>query len=753
MKRSHFAPAFALMLVAGCAHAQDGWKPAHSTIETRWAKDVSPTNALPDYPRPQLVRDQWQNLNGVWEYQPGAEGDALPVGKTLSQKILVPYAVESALSGVMEHHDRLWYRRTFTTPASWKGKELILHFDAVDYEAEIFVNGKSVGVHKGGYEAFDYDVTSFLQGDGPQELIVRVFDPTEAGGQPRGKQTTNPGGIMYTPTTGIWQTVWLEPVAKTSIANLKIVPDVDASSVHLTVNTTDTAPGVKAVVTIKSGKSTVKTVTIDADKEQTIAISKPKLWSPDSPFLYDLDVKLVQGGATTDQVGSYFGMRKISLGLDKGVQKMLLNNKFVFEIGPLDQGFWPESLYTPPTEEAMKADISTMKQLGFNMVRKHIKVEPARWYYWTDKMGLLVWQDMPSPNSYIGNAPPTDHAAFEKQINHVITTHWNSPSIIMWVIFNESQARYDTARLVGMAKTLDPSRLVNRDSGAGYETDGDTAVGDVDDVHSYPPPGVSGPSATQALACGEYGGIGFLVKGHRWKTTDGWGYTTVPDPKELEDTYGEYANMLKGFRDKNGLSAAVYTQITDVEIESNGLMTYDRILKCDPKQIALANHFEYPVPVYKEIVPTSEKSAQTWKYTTDQPAAEWSAKAFNDADWKQGPGGFGHSVASGNPLGTPWETSDIWLRRTFTLPKLSADDLKQLLIRDCHDEDIEVFINGVPAYSHDGYIGNYENRPISAQAIAALVLNGENTLAVHCKQTTGGQFIDVGLTQRVPGKK
>ncbi len=742
--------ASAVALLAPAPASAQEWSRKHAPIETRWARDVSPTNALPDYPRPQMVRTQWLNLNGLWEFQPGAEGDSAPVGRLLKGKILVPYAVETASSGVMEHHDRLWYRRTFTIPPAWKGKRLLLHFDAVDYEAEVFVNGTRVGVHRGGYEGFAYDVAPFLKGSGPQELVVRVFDPTEKGGQPRGKQTTNPGGIMYTPTSGIWQTVWLEPVAKAAIDSLKIVPDVDRKAVRLTVN----APsGTEAVVTVRAGRTLVKTVTLAANRETAIPLANPKLWSPASPFLYDLDVKLTGGGKVTDEVGSYFGMRKISLGKVGGVTKMLLNDEFVFQIGPLDQGYWPESGLTPPTEAALKNDVQTMKDMGFNMVRKHIKVEPARWYYWTDRLGLMVWQDMPSPNSYIDNPPPIDVPAFDKQVENVVATHGNAPSIVMWVVFNEQQARHDTARLVAKVKALDPSRLVNRDSGGGYDADGrEGEVGDVDDVHSYPPPAAPRPSATQALACGEYGGLGFIIKGHTWKK-DGWGYALTSSPEELQDTYGEFAMMLKTFRDRDGLSAAVYTQIADVEIESNGLMTYDRILKVDPKRIALANAFRYPVPVIETVVPTSETSAQTWSYTFDAPGEGWSGKAFDASPWKRGPGGFGRSVAAGNPLGTPWSTSDIWLRRSFTLPSLTSEALAQLQIRDCHDEDVEVYINGVLAYKAGGYIGNYENRPLSAEARAALVPGGENTLAVHCRQTAGGQFVDVGLVRRVPTKE
>ena len=354
--------------------AAKAWESKQAPLMTKWAKLVDPKNPLPDYPRPQMVRTDWQNLNGIWQYQPGAEGDAVPSGQKLASEILVPYPVESALSGVMEHHDRLWYRRSFNVPIAWQGKRVRLNFGAVDFESEVYINGKSVGTHRGGYLPFSYDVTPFLAKTGAQELIVRVLDDTDNAGEPRGKQSIHPGGIMYTPTTGIWQTVWLEPVSNTAIKDLKIVPDVDAQQVHITVQTTSTEPSAKVVVTILASGAVVKTLTGKPGTVLTLPVAHPKLWSPDSPFLYDLNVKLMSGKSTTDQVSSYFGMRKISVGLDHGIRKMLLNNKFVFEIGPLDQGFWPDGIYTQPTEGALKADIQSMKSFGFNMVRKHIKV-------------------------------------------------------------------------------------------------------------------------------------------------------------------------------------------------------------------------------------------------------------------------------------------------------------------------------------------------------------------------------------------
>ena len=731
------------------------WTPKKAPISTKWATLVNPRNPLPEYPRPQLARPEWQSLNGIWEYQPGNQGDATPVGQKLTSEICVPFPVESALSGVMEHHDRLWYRRSFTVPPKWKGKQLMLHFGAVDYEAQVFVNGQSVATHTGGYVPFSINVTPYLKGTGPQELIVRVFDPTEAGGQPRGKQTTKPGGIMYTPTTGIWQTVWIEPVAATAIQSVHMVPDVDAKTIRITPTVSGAGAQTMVSVKILDGTKAVKTVSIKPNVETAVPVANPKLWSPSNPFLYNVSLNVMNGKTTTDTVSSYFGMRKISVGMSGGVPKLLLNNNFVFQMGPLDQGFWPEGLYTAPTDEALRYDIEMEKRFGFNMVRKHIKVEPARWYYWADKLGILVWQDMPSPNSYIGNPPPIDKPAFEKEVRDVIPTLWNSPAIIMWVIFNEGQARHDTAKLVGLAKSLDPSRLTNRDSGAGYERDDEGGtVSDVDDVHSYPPPAVSGPSPNQALVCGEYGGIGFILPEHSLKPKDNWGYTEVKTPKDLEELYGEFTNILKRLQTNNGLSAAVYTEITDVEIESNGLMTYDRVIKCDPSEIALANRFQYPSPSYVEIIPTSETTPQTWKYTFDNPGDNWTRADYSDAAWQTGTGGFGGGNPPGNPrIGVSWTTSDIWLRRTFNLGNLTPEQVSQMVVKDYHDEDIDVYINGVLAYHADGFTGNFEYKPLTAEGKAALKPNAVNTMAVHVKQTGGGQYVDVGLTQRIPAKR
>jgi hypothetical protein len=570
-------------LAGGIAAAQ-AWAPKQAPIMTKWAATVNPASPWAEYPRPQFVRKDWLNLNGIWQYQPGVDNDTVPVGKTLSSQILVPYPVESALSGVMESHRNIWYRRTFTVPTGWNSKNILLNFGAVDFEAEVYVNGVSLGIHRGGYLPFSFDITPYLTKSGPQELIVRVYNPVDDAGEPRGKQTNYPGGIMFTPSTGIWQTVWLEPVSQTSISDLKIVPDIDKSRVNITVKTTNQVPGTRAVVSVYSGETVVKTVTGEPGKALTIPIAGEKLWSPDSPFLYDVEVKLVQNGAAVDNVSSYFGMRKISIGVDKGIKKMFLNNKFLFEIGPLDQGFWPESLYTPPSDAAMKADIQAMKSLGFNMVRKHLKVEPDRWYYYTDHLGLLVWQDMPSADSYINQGrtvPIIDRPEYESELRDMVISHENVPSIIMWDTFNEGQGQYDTPRLVALIKQLDPTRLVNQASGWSY-----FGAGDVVDVHHYPEPVCPAPSADQALVCGEYGGIGLRVDGHIWQRSD----INITAPDALIDQYVKYAQTIVQLRDNNGLSAAVYTEITDTEFELVGLLTYDRLMKCDPAGIAKANN-------------------------------------------------------------------------------------------------------------------------------------------------------------------
>ncbi|MES2730160.1 MAG: sugar-binding domain-containing protein [Bacteroidota bacterium] len=738
MQLKKFVTVVAFAVLPSLLFAQQ-WQPKKAVLMTKYAKDVKPESVLPEYPRPQMAREKWLNLNGLWQFQPSTGNDqALPKGK-LSRTILVPFPVESALSGVMEHHDRIWYRRNFAIPASWKGERILLHFGAVDYESEVFVNGKSLGVHKGGYDPFSFDITPFIQGAGAQELTVRVFDPTDAAGLPRGKQTLKPQGIMYTSVTGIWQTVWLEPVPKTNISQIKIVPDIDQSVVKLTVNTDAQAANATVVIQVKDGSKVVKIASGKPNTEISVPVANAKLWSPDSPFLYDLDISLKQNNKSVDAVSSYFGMRKISMGDEDGYKKVFLNNKFLFQLGPLDQGFWPDGGYTAPTDEALKYDLEMIKKFGFNMVRKHIKVEPYRWYYWADKLGLLVWQDMPSANSYTEHTPPVDTAAYSSELTRMVKALWNSPCIVTWVVFNEGQGQHNTAGLVKKVQQLDPSRLINQASGGEH-----FGVGDFLDVHSYPPPAVPN-SDKQILACGEFGGIGYIIPDHIWAS--GPTYVMINNDTEYNNLYDQFANDLAVYRTNKGLSAAVYTEITDVEVELNGLLTYDRaVIKGSLEKIKASNLKAINSKLYlTDVLSSSQVAAKTWKYTFEKPDTTWYTGKFNDMVWKAGKGGFGTSFTPGSSVNTTWDTKNIWIRQEFTLGDLKGINRDDLVLYMHHDETCEVYINGVKASIRNDITSGYVITPMSAESKQALVANGKNVIAIHCKQEGGGQYIDAGI--------
>jgi hypothetical protein len=643
--------------------------------------------------------------------------------------------VESALSGVMKHADRLWYRRGFAMPAAWAGRRTMLHFGAVDWETTVWLNGKRLGRHRGGYDAFTFDITDNLKSDGEQELVVGVWDPTDAGKQPRGKQVKKPGGIFYTPTTGIWQTVWLEPVPAASIAGLTVVPDVDGGKVRVTVQGRGTGPTHTVHVTALDGKQSVASAGGAIAQDVDLPIAHAKLWSPTSPFLYDLRVELRDGGRTVDAVESYFGMRKVAVGKDeKGINRVLLNGRFVFQVGLLDQGFWPDGLYTAPTDEALRYDIELARKLGFNLARKHVKVEPERWYYWCDRLGLLVWQDMPS------GLGAGDHAAarqFERELRRMIDGRRNHPSVIMWVVFNEGWGQHDTKGLTRWVRQYDPTRLVN--SASGWT---DRGTGDVHDVHAYPGPASPDPEARRAAVLGEFGGLGLGVDGHTWSNKS-WGYQGMSSRDDLTRKYEALLRRVYRLKDKPGLSAAVYTQITDVETEANGLITYDRALvKVDAARVAAVNRGDFSrVPKLQVVVPTSQEKGLPWRYTLHKPAGDWFKPDFDDSAWKQGRGGFGTKGTPGAVVRTEWKTADIWLRRDFTLPEGRFVNLHFSLH---HDEDAEIYLNGVLAAKVAGYITDYEEVPISREARATLK-PGTNNIAVHCHQTTGGQYIDVGI--------
>jgi beta-galactosidase/beta-glucuronidase len=581
---------FVGLLCAFALHAAD-WKPADNPLTTPWTAKVSPTNALPEYPRPQMTRARWTNLNGLWEYAIVAKDAARP--EKFDGKLLVPYPVESALSGVklpLKPDQRLWYRRTLNVSAA-KGSRLLLHFGAVDWRAEVFVNGKSLGTHEGGYDPFTFDITDALKpGAKTQELVVSVWDPTDTGLQPRGKQVLDPTGIWYTAVSGIWQTVWLEPVPATHIRDLVLTPDLDGKKLRLSVDATAPA-GFTAVARLRG--RIVGRIAANTGAESAIAIDSVEPWSPDSPTLYDLEVRLTSG----DTVKSYFGMRKVEVRKDSaGVNRIFLNNAPRFLIGPLDQGWWPDGLYTAPTDEALRSDIDTLKKLGFNMARKHVKVEPARWYYWCDKLGFLVWQDLPSAMTRGGNPNPTsvrrnspDDAKFppeaatdfRRELEAMVRQLHNAPSIIVWVPFNEGWGQHDTNDILKWVKSLDPSRLV--DGPSGWE---DRGWGDFKDMHQYPGPAMYPVMADRASVLGEFGGLGLPLEGHLWWNKRNWGYRTFEDRAKLQAAYEALIDKLAPLV-KDGLAAAIYTQTTDVEGEVNGLMTYDRkVVKFDAAKLA-----------------------------------------------------------------------------------------------------------------------------------------------------------------------
>ncbi|MEU9558642.1 PA14 domain-containing protein [Streptomyces fumanus] len=564
-------------------------------LRTEWADEVGPDNAHPEYPRPQLTRADWRNLNGRWQFAAAEAGERPPVGKNLGERILVPYPVESQLSGVQRHEDRMWYRRTFTVPKNWhigSGQRLRLNFGAVDWQSEVYVNGTKVAEHKGGYDKFGADITDALKPGRTQELIVGVYDPTDAAGgenPPMGKQRLDPSGIWYTPSSGIWQTVWMEPVARDHVDSLKLTPDTDAST--LTVEPRGVRDGVRVTATAYAGHRKVATATGRTGSPLTLKIANPRLWSPDDPFLYDLRVTV---GA--DRVGSYFGMRSIAVEKVDGVPRTVLNGEPVFLMATLDQGFWPDGLHTAPTDEALAYDLKLHKRLGFNSVRKHIKVEPDRWFYWADRLGLLVWQDMPAMNA--GTSPSAAaRAQYEHEMKEMIDEHISSPSVVMWVTFNEGWGQYDIGRIAEQAKRWDPTRLVNNQSGLNLGADGN--AGDIMDEHGYPSPALPPrPDGERALVSGEYGGLGLAVPGHAWSVQQS--YVDV-DPATYTDDYLAKLDEVRALvcRGSNG---AVYTQISDVEGELNGLTTYDRkVLKPDVPRVraaheALIRDASRPVP-------------------------------------------------------------------------------------------------------------------------------------------------------------
>lgn len=593
MKRTFLLTAAILAALSAAAQ----WQPAGDRIKTVWGENLDPQNVLPEYPRPQLVRGEWQNLNGLWNYA------IRPLGETPEEfdgEILVPFAAESALSGVGRcpgAANGLWYERTFSVPGKWHGKRVLLHFGAVDWKTDVWVNGIAVGSHTGGFTPFAFDITEALAKNG-NTLRVRVWDPTEKSYQPRGKQSDRPEGIWYSSVSGIWQTVWLEAVPQRYIREVRTTPDLDRKRFLVEAPLSEAVPGDLVEVALYDGETQVAAGRALNGAPVELSVAEPKLWSPDTPFLYDLKVTLRHDGRIVDQVRSYTAMRKFSTGRDRhNVPRLMLNDKPLFQFGPLDQGWWPDGLYTAPTDEALAYDVVKTKELGYNMIRKHVKVEPARWYYHCDKAGIIVWQDMPSGDMSTGKWEPhrygagTDAARSEesfanyyKEWGEIMDFCGRHPSVVVWVPYNEAWGQYRAEEVADWTKRRDPSRLVNPASGGNYRD-----CGDMLDLHNYPEPKMYLYDAKRVNVLGEYGGIGLPVEGHLWSADKNWGYIEFKTREDVTDRYVTYAEKLMELVER-GFSAAVYTQTTDVEGEVNGLVTYDReVVKVDVDRLHEVN--------------------------------------------------------------------------------------------------------------------------------------------------------------------
>ncbi len=591
--KNHIAiiPILLVLLACSCSSKTEiSWNIADNPLLTPWAPDVDPANPWPEYPRPAHARNTWMNLNGLWQYSV-TESDSRPA--EWDGNILVPFPVESALSGVrkrVSENEYLWYKRNFKVPSKWNRKKILLNFEACDWETTVWIDGKEAGSHRGGYDPFVFDITELLDRKKNHELLVRVWDPTDKGYQPRGKQVSDPGGIWYTPATGIWQTVWLEPVNSSYISSFRTVANPDDGTFSFRAEVVN--PGTSSVkYTLKSKGNIIAANSGRSDEMITLKLENPVLWSPGNPFLYDLEITLTDGNKILDNVTSYAGIRKISLGKkEDGFTRILLNDGFVWQNGPLDQGYWPDGIYTPPTDEAMVYDLKMTKEMGFNMLRKHVKIENRRFYHWCDVLGLMVWQDMPSGDQYISGSMPdiskTPEATeqFEFELKRLIETKYNHPSVVMWVAFNEGWGQFETGRITDLIKTYDTTRLVN--SASGWT---DRGTGHVNDVHHYPEPVVPAAEEHRAIVLGEFGGLGLPVQGHTWEQKN-WGYRNMEDSLQLLSRYASYYEQVHKFVKENGLSGSVYTQTTDVETETNGLMTYDRkINKMGVENVARAN--------------------------------------------------------------------------------------------------------------------------------------------------------------------
>lgn len=740
------------LLIGFAMMDQDRPQNIEKFMTTRWSAEALAGRAWKEYPRPQLVRDRWLNLNGQWDYAivPKDAKTAEPQGK-----INVPYPIQSHLSGVKKQvyaDQALWYWRKFTLPSDWKG-QVQLNFGAVDWQCWVYVNGKLAGEHFGGYDPFSFLIKDHLR-PGENEISIKVWDPTTDGDQPYGKQTFKPEGIWYTAVTGIWQTVWLEPVSTSSITSVSAVTKT-SGDVSLNVPIQGVANGLTTHARVTLNHQEVAVGNAPAGAPLNFKITKPQLWSPDSPTLYDVHIELREGGRVVDGVDSYFGIREITMKKDKFGLRTYLNGEHVFMFGPLDQGWWPDGLYTPPTDDALRYDLEVTKRAGFNTVRKHVKVEPARFYRHCDELGLLVWQDMPSNLKFgpgwntnyrevnlkpDGPRPEDSKKRFEREWLEIMDACRPFTCVVVWVPFNEAWGQFDTKRVTEWTKKHDPTRLVNSASGGNF-----VKTGDIMDIHVYPGPGAPPAEPDRVIVLGEFGGLGLPVDGHTWQAKDNWGYQSYTTAEALMVRYEELIKNLVLLK-AQGLSAAIYTQTTDVEIETNGLLTYDRaIAKMPIDWLRKVNTSVYgPAVTMNAILPTADDKAGEWRYTESDPGATWFGASFDDSGWKKGKSGFGTAQTPGAVVGTEWKGDRIWIRREFEAKDGSGD----LWLKIHHDEDAVVYLNGKQIAEFKGYVGSYGFKDLPD----GILLPGRNVLAVSCRQTRGGQYIDAGIYRSVTQK-
>lgn len=724
----------------------------------------------PEYPMPQMVRSEWVNLNGQWDFTETDDDNAEFLGNAAyPDKIIVPFVRESKLSGLERKGfiKNVWYRRSFDMPAGWKSPRTLLHIGACDYRTSVWVNGSLVGKHVGGSAPIVMDITPQLKPTG-NIVIVHAYDDTRSGLQPEGKQAQSPEsqGCVYTRTTGIWQTVWLEGVGSSYIKDYKLDNDPANSRVTLQAEVDGPSTGLTIQAEAYAGNKLVGKASVPADWRNnfvTINLSEKHLWTPSDPFLYDLKLKLMDGSKVVDTLDSYFGLRNVSI---EGAA-ILINGKAIFQRTVLDQGFYPEGVWTAPTDEALKHDIVMSQEAGFNGARLHQKVFDPRYLYWADKLGYMVWGEF--PNWGLNTSKTEVNLPYINEWIEVLRRDRNHPAIVGWCPFNETPGDAIPLQnaVVNVTRAIDPSRPVIDSSGWSHGLP-DPEVMDAHDYNQNPEsfrakwtglaPGImlparygsARPRNSMPFFVSEYGGIGWDL------SNNGWGYGSAPE--NLEAFYTRYKGLTDALLDSDHFGYC-YTQITDVEQEHNGIYTYDRKPKFD---VAKLHAIQTREANYEKNPPlTTPKPAKDdwtvlvgsqvdgelalpWKYTTDKPADNWFATAFDDSKWKTGYGGFGVQEGSTRNPRTVWNTENIWLRREF---EAKDTKFKTAIIAIHHDDQAEVYLNGVKILDAGGWNNNYAGLDVT-EAVKKAIKPGKNTITVYCHQDAGGQFIDVALLVR-----